>query len=148
MGFLVMLSLPMLAATPNDSPQDLLRALYQLHDNGAGPLLDPAAGAERARFFTVELAQALDQELNRPDSGEIGLLDFDPFYYAQDFEISQFDIAVPKVSGTEVTALVRFDNFGQTVEIGYRLEQDEHGWRIADIDYGDGHTLCKTLAGS
>ncbi|MCP5475036.1 MAG: DUF3828 domain-containing protein [Rhodanobacteraceae bacterium] len=148
MGLLMMVSLPMLAATPNDSPQDLLRTLYRVHDNGAGPLLDPAASAERARFFTPELAQALDQELNRPDSDEIGALDFDPFYYAQDFEISQFDIAVPKVSGTEVTALVRFDNFGRTVEIGYRLKQDKHGWRIADIDYGDGHTLLRTLAGS
>ena len=146
-GGLLMLAMPVMADSVNDSPQDLLQALYRLHDNGQGPLLDPAAKAERERFFTAALAKALDQELNNPVDDEVGRLDFDPFYNAQDTEISGLDIAVPKVSGTQVTALVHFLNFDQSVEIGYRLIQDARGWRIDDIDYGDGQSLRKILAG-
>jgi hypothetical protein len=147
LGGLLMLAMPVMAGSVNDSPQDLLQSLYRLHDNGQGPFLDPAAKADRERFFTTELAHMLDQELNSTGDDEVGRLDFDPFYNAQDTEISGFDIAVPKVSGPQVTALVHFLNFGQSVEIGYRLIQDARGWRIDDIDYGDGHSLRKILAG-
>ena len=143
---LALIALPAVAS-PNDSPQDLMRELYRIHDQGNGPLLDPGAAKERRVFFTETLAAALDQEFNRPDPEELGNLDFDPFYNAQDTELGDLDFAVPKVSGNETFAIARFSNFGAPIEIVYKVVQDERGWRIDDIDYGDGHTLRKTLAG-
>lgn len=133
--------------TANESPQALMRELYRVHALGEGPLLRADAGAQRRVFFTESLAAALDQELNRPNSDEVGNLDFDPFYYAQDFEIAGLDFAVAKVSGTSTVALARFTNFGKVVEISYRVVQDQRGWRIDDIDYGEGVSLRKILKG-
>lgn len=147
LAILLVCSLPTWADSANDSPQELLQTLYRVHNKDNGSLMDPDAGAERARFFTASLALALEQELNQPERDGVGNLGFDLFYNAQDYDISDFDIAVPKVSGTEVTALVHFRNFGENVDIGYRLIQDASGWRIDDIDYGDGQTLRKLLAG-
>ncbi len=144
---LALIALPALAASPNDSPQDLMRELYRVHDQGNGPLLDPTASEQRRVFFTESLAAALDQELNRPDPEELGKLDFDPLYNAQDFEVADLDFAVAKVSGNETFAIARFSSFGEPVEIVYRVVQDGRGWRIDDIDYGDGRTLRKVLQG-
>jgi|CXWL01.1.fsa_nt_gi hypothetical protein len=145
---LAIVVLPIAAASINDSPQSLLQALYRVHDQGQGPLLQPDAKAERRRFFTPALAAALDAELNRPDAEEeVGNLDFDPFYNAQETELGELDFAVPKVSGKEVTAVARFSNFGEPMLIFYRLVQDKDGWRIDDIEYGEGNTLRKVLRG-
>lgn len=144
---LALIALPAVAS-PNDSPQDLMRELYRVHDQGNGRLLDPDAGKQRRVFFTESLAVALDGELNRSEPGELGNLDFDPFYNAQDTELGEFDIAVTKVSGNRTFAIVRFSNFGDPIKIVYTVVQDERGWRIDDIDYGDGLTLRKILQGS
>lgn len=136
-----------ISATVNESPQALMRELYRVHELGEGPLLRADADAQRRVFFTDSLAAALDQELNRPNSDEVGNLDFDPFFYAQDFEISGLDFAVAKVSGTSTVALAHFSNYGKMVEIAYRVVQDQRGWRIDDIDYGEGVTLRKILSG-
>lgn len=141
------LAAPAFCTEPNASPQDLMRELYRVHQDGEGPLLTPTAHAQRQIYFTKALADALDAELNRPNSDEVGNLDFDPFYNAQDFEIKDLDFAVAKVSGNATTAIARFKNFDQTVEIVYRLLQDADGWRIDDIEYAEGHTLRKILRG-
>lgn len=144
---LTLIALPGVSSPANDSPQALMRELYRVHDQGKGPLLDPKAKAQRRIYFTEALAAALDQELNRPNSDEVGNLDFDPFYYAQDTEVGDIDFAVPKVSGKEVNVLARFTNFGESREITYRVVQGERGWHIDDILYGEGDTLRKILRG-
>ena len=135
------------AASANDSPQDLLRELYRVHDEGQGPLLQPAASAERRRFFTAALSTAFDQELNRSNSDEVGNLDFDPFFNAQDMEISGLDFAVAKVSGTRTTVIAQFSNYTEQVEIVYHLIQEKSGWYIDDVDYGDHTRLRQILQG-
>lgn len=90
-----------------DSPQTLLRALYEVHDEGNGPLMRSEGRAQRRVFFTESLAAALEREIDRPDPEELGNLDFDPFYNAQETELGAMDIAVAKVSGNATVALVR-----------------------------------------
>ena len=143
---LLLIAIPVFAA-PQDSPQSLLRELYRVHAQGEGPLLDPQGKAQREAFFTPELVAALESEVNRKDPEEIGKLSFDPFYNAQETDLGEMDIAVPKMRGLAVNAIVRFANSGSPIEIVYRLLQDPHGWRIDDIAYGEGNTLRKTLSG-
>ena len=90
---------------------------------------------------------ALEGEIDRPDPEELGNLDFDPFYNAQETDLGAMDIAVAKVSGNATVALVRFANGGDPMEIGYRVILDGQAWRIDDIEYGEGRTLRKTLRG-
>jgi hypothetical protein len=145
-AILTLSALPGWCGSPNDSPQDLMRALYQAHNEGEGKLLDPAAHDLRAIYFTAALTNALDQELNRNNPDEVGNLDFDPFFYAQDMEIHDLDFAVAKVSGTSTIATARFRNFTEVVEIAYRVVQDAQGWRIDDVIYADGASLRQLLA--
>lgn len=150
--YLLAAMLAMMAAgargdSPNDSPQALLRALYQVHDEGDGPLLRSEGRSQRRVFFTESLALALEGEIDRPDPEELGNLDFDPFYNAQETDLGAMDIAVAKVSGNATVALVRFANGGDPMEIGYRVILDGQAWRIDDIEYGEGRTLRKTLRG-
>lgn len=150
--YLLAAMLAMMAAgargdSPNDSPQALLRALYQVHDEGDGPLLRSEGRSQRRVFFTESLALALEGEIDRPDPEELGNLDFDPFYNAQETDLGAMDIAVAKVSGNATVALVRFANGGDPMEIAYRVILDGQAWRIDDIEYGEGRTLRKTLRG-
>jgi len=150
--YLLAAMLAMMAAgargdSPNDSPQALLRALYQVHDEGDGPLLPSEGRSQRRVFFTESLALALEGEIDRPDPEELGNLDFDPFYNAQETDLGAMDIAVAKVSGNATVALVRFANGGDPIEIAYRVILDGQAWRIDDIEYGEGRTLRKTLRG-
>ena len=147
LAVLLLMAIPTFAAEPNASPQSLLYELYRVHAQGEGPILNPTAQKQRQIFFTSSLAAALDRELNRVDPEETATLDFDPFYNAQETELGEIDIAVPKVSGSRVNAIVRFSNFGEPEEIVYQLVQDAHGWRIDDILFSEGNTLRRTLAG-
>jgi hypothetical protein len=146
-ALLALMAVTARADSPNDSPQALLRALYEVHDEGNGPLMRSEGRAQRRVFFTESLALALEGEINRPDPEELGNLDFDPFYNAQETELGAMDIAVAKVSGNATVALVRFDNGGDSIEIAYRVVLDGEAWRIDDIEYGEGRTLRKTLRG-
>lgn len=139
-------AMPSRAESPNASPQQLLHELYRVHAQGNGPLLDPAATRERRRFFTESLAAALDAALAGP-ADELGPLDFDPFYNAQETELGALDFAVAKVGGDRTVGIARFENAGDPIEIAYTIVRQPRGWFIDDIDYGEGRTLRKVLVG-
>ncbi len=143
----VLIAVPAWGDSPNDSPQALMRELYRVHAEGDGPLLRSEGKAERRVFFATSLVEALEREIDRPDPEELGNLDFDPFYNAQETELGAMDIAVAKVSGNATIALVRFENAGNPIEIAYRVVLDGEAWRIDDIEYGEDRTLRKTLRG-
>jgi len=73
--------------------------------------------------------------------GEVGKLDFDPLYDAQDLEIKGFSVAPvsQQKESAEVAAL--FKNMGTSHKVLFSLANTEHGWRISDIKYSDGRTL-------
>lgn len=143
----VLIAVPAWGDSPNDSPQALMRELYRVHAEGDGPLLRSEGKAERRVFFTASLVEALEREIDRPDPEELGNLDFDPFYNAQETDLGAMDVAVAKVSGNATIALVRFENAGNPIEIAYRVVLDGEAWRIDDIEYGEDRTLRKTLRG-
>lgn len=144
---LALMAAPAWSDSPNDSPQALMRELYRVHAEGDGPLLRSEGKAERRVFFTASLVEALEREIDRPDPEELGNLDFDPFYNAQETDLGALDIAVAKVSGNATVALARFENGGNPIEVAYRVVLDGEAWRIDDIEYGEGRTLRKTLRG-
>jgi hypothetical protein len=79
---------------------------YKGKDAKGHPLDD-----ERAirRYFEPSLAALMvkDQKIAAKRGG-VGLLDFDPFIDAQDWEISDFDIAVDDSEPGKATAIVKF----------------------------------------
>ena len=119
-------------------------AAYKGKDAKGHPLDD-----ERAirRYFEPSLAalMAKDQKA-AAKRGEVGLLDFDPFIDAQDWEISAFDIAVEDGAPGKATATVKFTNFGKLVTVRLDLVKVKNDWRVADMTWvrdGKADTLRK-----
>ena len=128
-----------LAFTPAvalDDPDQLVRALYR--PEGA-----PSTRPELNRFFDADLARALWTD---SQGEEVGAVDFDFRYDAQDTEIAglAFEKA-PRDNGATVTA--SFRNFGKPVRVIYRLCVRGPGWRIAEVSAGDGSWSLRRMLG-
>ena len=63
----------------------------------------------------------------------MGLLDFDPFLDAQDWDVRTFDIVVSDVAAGKAKATVKFVNEGDERAVVLDLVQVENAWRIYDI---------------
>jgi Protein of unknown function (DUF3828) len=129
------------------SPKDVVAQLYQAHRSKHDPLDETAL---LGRYFDAELLKLYLKDRSEA-KGEVGRLDGDPLYNAQDFEIKDFSISAPKMSpsrtGMQALVTVSFKNFGKSTRIEYVLSKTAKGWRIGDIRYDDGTSLKKILQG-
>jgi len=104
---------------------------------GKGAKGQPLDG-ERAirRYFEPTLAATMikDQK-DAARRGEVGLLDFDVFVDAQDWEISDFDIAVSETAPGKASATVKFTNQGSAITVKLELVSIKNDWRISDITW-------------
>jgi len=97
-----------------------------------------------SRYFDAELLRLYLKD-KREAKGEVGRLDGDPLYNAQEVQITDFSISPPKVTGKEALVTVRFKNIGKPIRVEYVLRHTIGGWKISDIRYDDGHSLKKIL---
>lgn len=128
-----------------DSPTALVKELYRVHNNGKGPILAGKSRAVLQKFFDKKLADLLWKILTTK-SDEVGPLDFDPLFNAQDTEISNFLISAAVGNDQESTVTVNFRNAGRPETIKFRLRHAEAGWRVANIVYADGSDLMTILS--
>src|SRR6478672_12764394 len=76
-----------------DTGKELVAQLYKEHSGKSDPLQYPTSKKLLPSYFYKPLLDLYlkDQEDSR---GEVGKIDFDPLYDAQDFEISDFNLVV------------------------------------------------------
>jgi hypothetical protein len=76
-----------------DTGKELVAQLYKEHSGKSDPLQYPASKKLLPNYFYKPLLDLYlkDQEDSK---GEVGKIDFDPLYNAQDFEISDFNLVV------------------------------------------------------
>src|SRR5947208_10386996 len=91
--------------SPNlDTGKQLVAQLYKEHSGKSDPLQYPASKKLLPNYFYKPLLDLYlkDQEDSK---GEVGKIDFDPLYNAQDFEISAFKLVLlPNKKGTAYVA--------------------------------------------
>ena len=123
------------------SPKDVVAQLYKAHGTGQS-----SAGETRlfTRYFDDELLKLYLKD-KREAKGEVGRLDGDPLYNAQEIQIIDFSISGPKITGSEALVTVRFKNIGKPTRVEYVLCHTDHAWKISDIRYDDGYSLKKIL---
>ena len=92
------------------------------------------------KYFARSLADVIWKDAVS-SKGEVGALDGDPLYDAQDMEIKKFAIAKPSYEGGKARVNVTFDNFGQPKSFVFTLVNGRTGWRIDNIEYGEGRSL-------
>ena len=126
------------------SPKKVVTDLYSAHKGKADPLQYPASKKLLGAYFEKGLLSLFLKDQSE-SQGEVGKLDFDPLYAAQDFEIKDFSVVLvaEQKDSTEVAA--SFKNMGTREKIVFLLSNTAQGWRIADIKYSDGRTLKGVL---
>ena len=96
------------------------------------------------KYFARELADLLWDDA-RSSGGEVGALDGDPLFNAQDMQITNFSVQEGTVGAQAAEVPVFFENLGEKHQIVFRLVAEKTGWKIADLAYDDGETLVGIL---
>lgn len=122
------------------SADALVADLYKAHDQKRGPFFQTRSRALLYKYFEKTLADMIWKD-RVTSKGEVGVLDGDPLYDAQDMEIKNFAIGKAEVDGAKAKVPVTFENFGQKKTLTFMLGKGTTGWRINDIDYGAEGTL-------
>src|SRR6266487_4437893 len=122
-------------------PKDVVAQLYKAYGTEQS-----SAGETRlfTRYFDDELLKLYLKD-KREAKGEVGRLDGDPLYNAQEVQITDFSISAPKITGSEALVTVRFKNIGKPTRVECVLRRTVHGWKISDIRYDNGYSLKKIL---
>lgn len=129
--------------TVNNTPEQVVKNLYATKSKNS-PFFQKMSRALVDKYFTGELADAIWKDATTAGDG-VGALDFNPLYYAQDDEITNF--VVGRADANNVVK-VRFKNFGKDEEITYSLVKQNTGskdWKIETIMYSDAEDLASIL---
>jgi hypothetical protein len=129
-----------------NSPARLIRDLYRVHNNGHGGVFEAKGKKYIYKFFDQKLADLIWKDITETPEGEVGNLDFDPLYNAQDTGITNFQLSKPVVQGDRSTVVVSFRNFGQRMRVKFEMHNGKEGWKIENVIYGDKSDLIKILS--
>lgn len=129
-------------AQPGSDPAVVITAIYQPYLASTSQPLD----FEDAAPWTSELrAQIVAMEARSEAAGE-PILDFDPIVNAQDWQITDLNVATEAVSrASHAVVRARFRNGGAPVEVVYDLVWAGNQWRIDNIR-GPEFDLRQTIA--
>jgi hypothetical protein len=122
------------------SPTKVVTDLYSAHSGKADPLRYPTSKKLLGAYFEKGLLSLFLKDQSE-SQGEVGKLDFDPLYAAQDFEIKDFSVVLVAQQKDSAEVAASFKNMGTNEKIVFLLSNTAQGWRITDIKYSDGRTL-------
>jgi hypothetical protein len=128
----------------SENAKALVADLYKQHDAQKGPFFQAKDRASLDKYFTKQLADLIWKD-STTAGDEVGAIDGDPLYDAQDMEIKNFAIGDAVIKGAAATVPVTFTNFGKKVTITYSLKQENKAWKIDNISYSRGDSLLKWL---
>src|SRR5439155_24561281 len=126
------------------SPGALVADLYKAHRRKRSPFFQTRSRALLYKYFEKSLADLIWKDAVH-SKGEVGAIDGDPLYDAQDMEIKKFAIKKPRYEEGRALVDVTFENFGKPQTIMYIVVKGKTGWRIRDIVYSEGRTLGSEL---
>jgi len=126
------------------SPDALVSDLYKAAKQKHSPFFQTRSRALLYKYFEKSLADLIWKDAVH-SKGEVGAIDGDPLYDAQDMEIKKFAIKKPRYEKGRALVDVTFENFGKPQTIMYIVVKGKTGWRIRDIVYSEGRTLRSEL---
>jgi hypothetical protein len=147
----LLLIAPMGVAQRAQTPDGLVRDLYAAHNNRrTDPFFQTKSRARLDKYFAKDLADLiLKDAAESAKKNEVGALDGDPLYNAQDMKITAFSVKPPTYGeGNRDLAdvAVTFKNFGKANTVLIRVERDSRKiWKITDILYPDNDASSSSL---
>ena len=127
-------------------PETTVKELYRAHRNGSGRVFEKQGRKLQQKFFDRKLAALIWKNLSETPEGEVGNIDFDPLYNAQDVRIRNFRVGASAISGNTATVPVTFMNFDQRVRLVFSLVNTKQGWKVSNINYGGGMDFVQILS--
>ncbi len=133
------------------APDVVVRNLYAAHKSRAtDPFFQTKSRARLEKYVRKDLADLLWKDLvTSRAKDEVGALDGDPLYNAQDMKITAFRIKAPMYGEGNLDLAdvpVTFKNFGKEQTVLFRLERDKSRvWKISDIFYPDNPNDASSL---
>jgi len=127
-------------------PEAVVKELYRVHRNGYGHVFEKQGRKLQQKFFEQKLAALIWKDLTQTPEGEVGNLDFDPLYSAQDMKIKNLRVGASAVKGDTATVPVTFMNYDQKVRLEFLLVNTKTGWKVSNILYGGGSDLVQILS--
>lgn len=131
-------------ASAQSQPTLAKAVVVNLYKAEPGPFFQTSDRALVDRYFTKALADMIWNDATTAN-GEVGAIDGDPLYNAQDTDIKNFVIGAAAVKSNAATVRVTFTNFGKKQAITYQLKKTSKCWRIDDIVYDSRNSLRKWL---
>jgi hypothetical protein len=131
-------------STKRIGPDTLVADLYRQHNHKHSPFFQTRSRALLYKYFEKSLADLIWKDAVH-SKGEVGAIDGDPLYDAQDMEIKRFAIRKPRHEEGRALVDVTFENFGKKQTIMFIVVKGRSGWRIRDIVYSEGRTLGSEL---
>lgn len=128
-------------AIAETAPDAIVTDLYKQHDANKSPFFQTKNRALVDKYFTKATADLIWKDAV-DSKGEIGALDADPLYNAQDTEIKNFKVGQADINDNKAEVPVNFTNFGKKQKITFVLVKEKSTWKIEDIKYDD-FTLVK-----
>jgi hypothetical protein len=125
-------------------PDALVADLYKANKQKRSPFFQTRSRALLYKYFEKGIADLIWKDAVH-SKGEVGAIDGDPLYDAQDMEIKKFAIKKPRYEEGRALVDVTFENFGKPQTIMFILANGRTGWRIRDIVYSEGRTLASEL---
>lgn len=132
------------AESQNAAVEQLVAGLYKAHDAKKSPFFQTKDRELVDKYFAKPLADLIWKDANN-SSGEVGAIDGDPLYNAQDTDIKNFSIGKATVNGDAGSVPVTFTNFGTKQTITFSVKKIGDAWKIDNISYSDGDSLMKWL---
>ncbi len=126
------------------SPDALVSDLYKAARQKHSPFFQTRSRALLYRYFEKGIADLIWKDAVH-SKGEVGAIDGDPLYDAQDVEVKKFAIRKPRYEEGRALVDVTFENFGKPQTIMFIVVKGRTGWRIRDIVYSEGRTLASEL---
>ena len=126
--------------------ETVVKELYRVHRNGNGHVFERRGRKLQQKFFDQKLAALIWRDISETPEGELGNLDFDPLFSAQDMRIKNFRVGAADTNGSTATVPVTFMNYDQKVRIEFHLVNTKAGWKVSNIDYGGGSDLVQILS--
>src|SRR5438045_208764 len=97
------------SASYAQAPNAVVADLYKQHDAKRGPFFQTKSRARVDKYFTKGLADVIWKDATTAN-GEVGALDGDPLYNAQDVAIKKFAVGKAVIKGDNATVQVTFTN--------------------------------------
>ena len=138
------------SATPDPSapvtpPNGVVAELYKRNNTPKSPFFQTKDRGLVDKYFTKTLGDLIWKDATKAN-GEVGALDGDPLYNAQDTDIKNIKIGEPDIKKDKATVIVTFENFGKKQTIKFLLAMENGAWKVDNIDYGGGNTIRSWLS--